>query len=322
VPAFTEKHAAHWPCISRLIVAATLACVGCWEEIHYVPKADTADATSPAEPSPPAEAPEPVITDQATTGTDSTATEPTEPVSPEAPPTSDELFAPQLPPGADETAPATDDSEVSATPPDSILPTPPESPGTSGPESGESPASTDSSAPTQPTPSSAERRLAWQAVSKWTLAAAIYAKGLPRSPHAPILEESTGAARELGIELPQLPTTARQDDLEAAMIEGLRGELAVALRNALATRFGEEAGAAADLAVRSHLLLLTYSPRDADASLQAEGLRRAGDASGLPPEIWTPLVTLVEQRAPFLEVRQAVFDLHRGAEAHLAAAAN
>jgi hypothetical protein len=321
VPPFAEKHDPHWPSISRLaVIAATLACVGCWEEIHYVPNADTADATSPANPSPPAEAPEPVIADQATTGTDSTATEPTEPVSPEAPPTSNELFAPQLPPGQDETAPATDDGEAPAASSESILPTPPESPGTSGPENGESPASTEPAAPTPPTP--AERRLAWQAASKWSLAAAIYAKGRAQWPHGPVLDEASRAARVLEIELPPLPAPGPPKEVEADVIEGLHGELAVALTNALASRFGEAEAAMADLAIRSHLLLLTYLPEGPDASLQAEALRRAGEASGLPQEIWTPLVSLVEQRAPFLEVRQAVFDLHRGADAHLAAATN
>jgi hypothetical protein len=307
----------------RLIAAAALlASLGCWEEIHYTPKPDAAEATGSAEQPPPAEEPAVPPGDSAATVTEApidAAPEGTEPV---LPPGGDELFAPQAAPeSSEQTADSTDEAAPTADA-DSILPTPLETPATPATTAGEDEAvsSAEAAAPTPPTP--AERRLAWQAMSKWTLAAAIYAKNLSRSPHAPILEEAVAAASELGLELPPLPTTPQPENLEAAVIEGLRGELAVALRNTFAARFGEAEGAAADVAVRSHLLLLTYSPRDADASLQAEGLRRAGEASGLPPELWTPLAALVEERASFLDVRQAVFDLHRRVDAHLAQAAS
>jgi hypothetical protein len=201
--------------------------------------------------------------------------------------------------------------------PDSILPTPP------------APEEADDETPPGELPPAiagepltpAEQQKAWEAVSKWSLGAALQAKSLPNAPQAKILAEASKAASDLGIEFPELPQISGDANLQAAVIEGLRGELGVAVANAYASRLGESMAAAADLAIRSRLLLLTYLPGNADAALEAEGLRRAGEASGLPAELWSPLVKLVEQRAKFLEVRQAVFDLHRRVGAHLSEAA-
>jgi hypothetical protein len=167
-----------------------------------------------------------------------------------------------------------------------------------------------------------ELRHVWEAASKWSLAAAIHAKGLDASRYQPILDEAIVAAEELAIELPPLPTTERRGDLEATVIEGLRGESAVALASAVANRFGPNEAAMADLAVRSHLLLLTYSPRSGDAALQAEALRRAAEVSHLPPEIWEPLVKLLEERAPFDAVKRAALELDNRVANHLRAAAD
>ena len=76
------------------------------------------------------------------------------------------------------------------------------------------------------------------------MAAAIYAKGLDAARYEPLLKEALAAATELGVELPPLPTTVRPDDLEAAVIEGLRGEASVTITGALSERAGPAAAAA------------------------------------------------------------------------------
>jgi hypothetical protein len=239
-----------------------------------------------------------------------------------APPTTDELFGaqdegkPALPPeGTDSERSQVDSPAIDATA-ESVLPTPPE-------ETMDQPPTTGDTA-TEPTvvATPEQRRLVWRAASKWSLAAAIHAKGLDASRYEPILAEAAAATRELGIELPPLPTASQPGDREGAVIEGLRGESAVTLMNALANQFGPAESAAADLAIRSHMLLLTYSPRSADAEMQVEALRRAGEASDISSEAWAPLVELLEQRAPFVDVRQAVFDLDRRATAFLSSEMN
>jgi hypothetical protein len=282
---------------------------GCWEEIRYEPQAEA------PKPSPPDEvAAEPTQpTDDAATATEVpiASAPPVGNLEPPAPPTADELFDDQ--PAQDFVQPPEDGGVEADVAVDPILPTPAETsqlPTTIGPA-----ADPDAMAAAA-TPE--QRRLAWRAASKWSLAAAIHAKGLAAARYEPILAEATASARELGLELPPLPMASRPGDLEGAVIEGLRGESAVALMNSLAHRFGPTESAAADLAIRSHLLLLTYSPRSADTALQAEALRRAAEASSLPAESWEPLLKLVQERAAFVDVRQAVFDLHRRVDGFLA----
>ena len=296
-----------------LALAVLLSCSGCWEEIHYVPKpggvqpiGDTAEQ--------PAEEPAPAAV---AASADSNVAEPVvhEPAvaAPVAiDPLVEEAEAPPSP-GADELFSSEDPAEIAAapagTPPvdGSILPTPE---GLAADLEHEGLAEREDSGGETPrlAATEEERRLVWEAASKWSLAAAIAAKGLEAGRYQPILDEAVAAAAKLDVELPPLPSGTEAGELEATVIEGLRGESGVALTNAVAKRFGPPEAAAADLAIRSHLLLLTYSPRSGDAALQAEALRRAAEASGLPAETWTPLVTLVDERAPFVEVRQAVFE--------------
>jgi hypothetical protein len=303
-----------------LALAALLACGGCWEEIHYVPKPGGVQPTGetaeqPAEETAPAAVAESVATEPisiqepavvAPVAVDPPVEEAETSPSPEA----DELFSSE--------GPAEIAAASAETPPvdGSILPTPD---GLAADlEQAESGEGEDAGGETpRLAATEAERRLVWEAASKWSLAAAIAAKGLEVGRYQPILDEALTAAAKLEVELPPLPTTAQASELEAAVIEGLRGESGVALTNAVAHRFGPAEAAAADLAIRSHLLLLTYSPRSGDALLQAEALRRAAEASGLPAETWTPLVTLVDERAPFVEVRQAVFEQSKRVADHL-----
>ena len=286
-----------------------LACGGCWEEIRYVPKTgavQTANENGEKVPEEPAVAAslEPEIAEPAVADPLAAAAE--VPPTPDA----DELFSPE---GPAEIAmePAENDVATPDVAPaeDSILPTPDRLAATL-----ESSASEEEEGAETGTdllvvaPTSDERRLAWEAASKWSLAAAFHAKGLDRLRQTN-LDEASAAAAQLRIELPPLPTTPQPGDLEATVIEGLRGESAVSLTNAFARRFGPAEASAADLAIRSRLLLLTYTPRSGDAALQAESLRRAAEASRLPADVWEQLVGLLDERAPFVAVRQAVFEL-------------
>ena len=162
-----------------------------------------------------------------------------------------------------------------------------------------------------------EQLLAWRAASKWSLAAAAYAKGLDTAQYEPFQQEAAAAAAELGLELPELPTTPDENQREAAVIDALRTGAGAQLADEVTERFGPQTGAAARLAVGSHLLLLIYSPQDPDAASHAVALREAAEAAGLPKELWQPLADLLEKQAEFLDVRSSVFELHRQVEAHL-----
>jgi hypothetical protein len=180
----------------------------------------------------------------------------------------------------------------------------------------------DSSASVEPAATPHQRLLAWRAASKWSLAAAVYAKRLEPARYEPLQQEAAAAASELDLELPALPTTEDETEREAAVIEGLRTGVGIQLADAVEERFGAQAGAAARLAVSSHLLLLVYSPQEPDAVSHASALREAAEAAELPADLWQPLIALLESQAEYLPVRGAVFELHRQVEEHLGQAAN
>jgi hypothetical protein len=271
-----------------------LASAGCWEEIHYTPTSEQSRAAD-APPAEPKRAAAPATSD---------ATEVASP-RPESQPVSDpEPAAGVSGTAIDEEAPAGDE------------PPPPDAPA-EVPAAGSLPAEVPetsvaeepSESPGGEAPSLAERRQIWQAVSQWSLAAAIYAKGLSASRYEPIVADADAAARQVGVGLPPLPTVSDKAHREATVIEALRGELAATLVGRFTARFTPAEGGIAELAIRSRLLLLTYSPRGADDAHSTVSLRQAAEASELPAEVWTPLVELVENRAPYTEVRTAVFEL-------------
>jgi hypothetical protein len=268
-----------------LALALSLAVsIGCWEEIKYEP---APEAVQPAaeEGVPPLETTENSGAETVAGSTEPPAAEPG-PVTEHA---TDAVAEPTTPP--------------LDSPPLELSPAP----------------SREVTAPADaPAATPAQRRLIWQAAGKWSLAAAMFAKQLPAERLESTLKEANDAATELGLSLPPLPTPAAEQTPEQATIATLSGEPAASLVAATAERFGKAAGALADLAIRTNLLLLTYSPRRDDVASEAARLRTIAEDSGLPGDAWTPLADLLQEGAEFVPVRSAIFDLHRRVENLLA----
>lgn len=231
---------------------------------------------------------------------------------PAAAPTASE--APGSSPESDESPAATADADSASTAAPTAEPTTPAPPLAEAPASIDPPVS--EPPPEVKTATPRERLLAWRAASKWSLAAAAYAKGLEASRYETLQREANEAASELGVELPELPTTDEEIEREAAIIDSLRTGAGAQLADAVEERFGSQAGAAARLAVSSHLLLLIYSPQDPNATAHAVALREVAEAADLPADLWQPLAELIESQAEFLDVRGAVFKLHQQVEEH------
>jgi hypothetical protein len=275
------------PWLALAALAALVACSGCWEESHFTPPAETpppVEATSAATDSTPADA---VILK----------------APPESPSPSEPVVLPDPPDVPPRDAPVTLPDPPAAAPPapvTSFSTEPDELPPAASPPTTEN-----------------EQLHAWRAVSQWSLAAAMQAKGLDAAQYDPVLAEATAAAGAIGLELPPLPASDSDDSTEQAVIDSLRDDAGPAVAAALGKKFGAAEQAAAELSIQSRLWLLTYTPQNDAAVAEAAAARQAAQASGLPAELWAPLVQLVEARAEFLAVRQAVFDLDRRVEAHL-----
>jgi hypothetical protein len=293
----------------RLTLALPLAgSLGCWEEIRYEPAPEVVQSTVGEKTASPEE---PAGEGAAAPAVEGSETPPAEPA-PAAGVVSESVAEPSSPPL--ETPPL----ELPAQPA-------PEAESTAGELFGES--STDSAATSPaattaavPAATPAQRLLIWQAAGKWSLAAAMNAKQLPAERYEPIRSEADAAAAELGVTLPPLPLPKSDQTPEQAVIEALAGEPAASVVAAASDRFGPAAGALAELAIRSHLLLLTYSPRRDDAVAQAADFTAVAKASGLPPDDWEPLAKLLSDRGEYVAVRTAIFEFYRRVESALAEA--
>jgi hypothetical protein len=301
---------AHCGCAGVLLLVASN--IGCWEEIKYEPNSDLVQSKSAAEKTP----------------SETTATDPTplaesprsvEPAAVGSTPLEQSAAAPTLPSDGPIEAPPLDLSEEAYTP------QPAPSDGAAAEPAGEDSGTPDplfpETEPTAPTASAAQRLLLWQAASKWSLAAAMFAKGLPVDRYEPIRTKAAAAADQLEIALPSLPTAATEQSIDQAVIASLSGAPAADVVAAATERYGPAAGSLVELAIRSNLLLLTYSPRRSDVTAQAANFTTVAEASGLPSDAWEPLAKLLSERGDYIDDRTAVFELHSGVEKLLVAAA-
>lgn len=276
----------------RLLGAAVLtACLGCWQEVPYTPAPRTA-SSSPG-------------SSQQDTPTASDVSPP--PATSGADPSAGELFSsdPVLPPVSPpiettpiETAPI-ESTPIEATPP--VVATTDPVP-----------------AATAPAVTPAMRRDAWTAASDWSLAAAMYAKGMGADLYQQYLDSAASAAAAVGVELPALPIAEEGGNIQSTVAAALVGDLGTKFAASIGKHVDDAAGAAAELAIQAHVILLTYSPLGGDVRNAATAIRTAGVRSRLPKNIWQPALDVISRRPEWAEVRKAVFTMRDAIAAHLA----
>jgi len=157
--------------------------------------------------------------------------------------------------------------------------------------------------------------------SQWSFAAALHAKGRGLETYGDRLEQAEYGAKLLEVELPVFPVGDFQGDRLAETTDFLLNKAGPQVTVGLSQRHGPRQAALAELAIKTHGLLLTYSPRKARLASMTENIRRVAEGSQLPEEIWRDLIDLLEDRAAFSAVKSAVFQLHKRALAHLSAVA-
>ncbi len=285
---------------SRRLITANLWCVlilgsccgGCWQEVHYIPTKsaptkvvakEAAHQETPGET--PGETPEvtggkglPAPAEEPDAGLDvALVAEPILVLSPMEEPVLD--FG--------ETAPAIE-----------------------GPSGG----STEASLPAK---SELDERLTglevWQMASKWSMAAALQAKDSPAKTYSDRLEQAQHGAQALGILLPELPAFEEGTDRLPTSLTFLLEHAGPRLADALSEKHGEKHAALAELATKTHVLLLIYTPNSTRLEPVIQAIRNAAEASGLPEVVWRELVDLLEARSEFKQVKAAIYGLHRGA---------
>lgn len=311
------------PLCPLLITACLLVSVGCWQEVHYVPKAPSAAEPAIAEttekpgettaineaaesflPPQPVEVTTEELFDTATDTSDAaeqptevvTDTEPSteEPVKTEVAATESLTPEPALP-SVPEPAEAVEADELFA-------------------EDERAPESATERTTLEPSP---EALAVWRMASRWSLAAAVYAKGQATDQHSELLEEAQRAAETVGTTLPEFPPSAESNH-EKAVIDFLLTTGTANLTAPLADKYSSQYAALATLATKSNALLLVYTPKSQQLDPLIAEIKQAAENSGLPAELWANLVSMLDQRAPFADVKREVLAFHTAVGSYLA----
>lgn len=291
--------------------ATLLAAVGCWEEVHYIPSkpsvapavveesnstTEVASAEPPLENNIADEVPVEPTTDELFGGEDSavvpeeSVAEITAPITEEV---TEEIVESQPEPAVEETT-----ADIFASDEESV--------------SEESPAAeVDVMRPSR------TALAAWRMSSRWSLAAAIYAKGQGEDRYGDLLKQANFAADLVNGKLPEFPKSD-PSNLEATVIGFLLDAGTKQLADHLGEEFSPQYAALAELAAKTNVLLLVYTPKSQRLEPLIAEIRQAAVASGLPPELWSELVAMLERRELFAKVKQQVLAMHTAVGDYLA----
>ncbi len=275
---------------SLLVVTVGLSCLGCWQEVHYEPSGAPAEPTAqpdvlqaeviePGEIVPEEIAPEVAIAPQTVEGVGDRY------ASPVGSP-GERLKVEVQDPWAEANLPAVKPEEM---PVEKAVPE----------EAGRT------------------TLAAWLMGSQWSMAAALQAKGEKETRYGKQLAQAREEAAVLGATLPELPWYEAADDRLSGSLTFLREEAGPRLAGELRMKHGETHAALVELATKTHVLLLSYSPSSTKLEPVIAAIRHAAENSGLPKTVWRELVDLLTARASFRQVKSAVYQLHRRAEAFL-----
>jgi hypothetical protein len=167
------------------------------------------------------------------------------------------------------------------------------------------------------------RRAAWLLGSQLSLAALANDRRMAAN-NVPIwFDEARSAGRLLGASPADLPEPPPANDSGSAskrvidylLIEGQR------IGPEIAKHYGADHASLLEVALKSNLLILLYTPGGNDANSIAAAISRAGPQAELPAALWRPLVDLIASQAPLSDVRAAVRQMHSDVDRYLANAA-
>ena len=102
----------------------------------------------------------------------------------------------------------------------------------------------------------------WRMASKWSYAVALAAKGRSPDRYAEHLEPARYAAKLVEIDLAELPQDVSADQREKELLAFLTEDSGPKLSRQLLDRYDAQHAALANLAIQTHALLLTYTPRN------------------------------------------------------------
>lgn len=163
------------------------------------------------------------------------------------------------------------------------------------------------------------RLAAWSLGSTLSLAAIANDRALPEDRVDGWYERARQQAEALGTSVADLPPRPNADQVDPQGHRAMEYLLAQSevIGPHLAGSFGDDHNALFEVALKSNLLLVRYQPQGPVGELLAAAISEASERAALPPEMVEPVLTLVEQGAPWMDVRNAVFDMHEQVKQYL-----
>lgn len=334
-------------------ILLTLGCLGCWEEIHYQPEHSSTKAPAPSEAAPPIASEQKAESAQPTPSSEelfeTPAGEPEDTLLEGM--AKSEIESLPINEGG-ETAPQVEDALPGGPANPANAPGPADREefqpvdeeislweklysNESAPEAGDDPvgsiqtvepfielpdseeAAPPEAVPTERDSPSRSRLAAWKLSSTWSLAAGLMARGHTGSRFESLLQDAGAAAEQLQIELPELSPRALHNRSPSEIVAFLLEEAGPDLAEQLKSRYGNQHAALAELAIKTNLLLLIYTPRSSRLDPLVETIHTAAENSGLSRDVWREILSLLDRRATYDQVKAAVFALHRAAEMEL-----
>ena len=157
---------------------------------------------------------------------------------------------------------------------------------------------------------------AWRIGDRLSLAALLHAQGGQDQTVEQFMASIKPLAETMGIAIaPFPPRAATPLDTYGETIVYLIEGGGAAIGRALSEKFGKDAGALYDAAIKSNLLLLLYEPGD-DHGIGTVITARMSEA-GVPERLWTGVADAIARKAPQSQLKDAVVKMHEAVASYL-----
>lgn len=153
---------------------------------------------------------------------------------------------------------------------------------------------------------------AWLLGDNLSLAALLYNQGAAAENVERFLSKAKTIADIFRVEIKPFPAkSANSAEASADLIHYLIQGDGALIGAALARKYDDKHGTLFEVAVKSNLLILLYSPGDSLGQSIASLIKTRLESIRLPARLWTGVVTLVDKKRPSDEVKDAVFKMHK-----------
>lgn len=156
-----------------------------------------------------------------------------------------------------------------------------------------------------------------------SLAALAHDRGVAKDKVPAWFAQAKSAAKQLGATVAELPAPAATTETNPAsknvmnylLIDGQR------IGRELTKQHGPEAAALFEVAIKSNLLLLLYTPGSAEGASIADAITQAAPRARLPADLCRPLIDALDRQLPPSDVRLAVQKMHTDVTQYLSGSA-